>query len=166
METAPAKATAAGQLFRATGAGAIEALTRYACSLTHSSDQTILDNTLTYLAWNTETQDDGATHDTATNNSRVTSPVAGWWAFTLTVAWQGVGNSATLRIGLVVNRTTTHFYAERGAVGAGAYVIQSLSGLIKVAASDYVEASVFHVNNGGSLTTNRLEMRLAAVFIG
>lgn len=115
--------------------------------------QTISNNTLTVLTWDTENYDVGDLHDNATNNSRITVPTggAGVWLFGTSVRWAA--------------NTTGHRRAElnkNGAVATHIDLIQTVnSGSIVtqqivtfppevVADADYFTISVSQ-SSGGDL---------------
>lgn len=68
-----------------------------ACRVRHSVDQAITHNTVTALAFNTEEFDNATLHDTATNNSRITTPIAGIWLFYTTV-WFAANATGTRQL--------------------------------------------------------------------
>lgn len=165
--TAPAVVTTAGDLVYATAAGVITRLgIGTARQQLHvnggatapewftppsvrayeaTSGQTIATGTETAITFNTDRYDTSAMHDTSSNTSRLTAPIAGVYAISACIAFTDLLAGKKLTIQLRVNGTTSIARKElfnTGASPIGAY--QDISTLYKLAANDYVEVTVTH----------------------
>lgn len=116
------------------------------------SNQNITTGTDTLLTWDLEDFDPLGMHSTSSNTSRLVVPDAGVYLFTLQPDWDGnatgqrscsIGkNMAGTPPGLGANRlasATAHTRAD---------VEVSLSGIVKLAANDYLEAFVYQDSGG------------------
>lgn len=124
------------------------------CRVTHSSNQTATDNTVVYMAFDTEDFDVGAMHDTATNNSRLTIPSGGggFYLFGMYVSINSV-YSATATVYLMLalrlnGATVTAQHSDQGGISGQneRYTMVQLSDVL--VATDYMEAGFFQ--NQGS----------------
>lgn len=117
------------------------------CSVYMSADQTLTNNTLTALTFNTEYFDTDAFHSTSTNTSRFTVPSgkAGkyhingfiWWSATST----GVRNAEVYKNGSAIS-----YGSQIGAVTTTA-ISNTLSYITDLAEGDYIE--IFGYQNSG-----------------
>lgn len=132
---------------------------------TMTAAQSIPDLTQTVIAWNAEDYDTAGMHDNATNNSRITAPVAGVYAIRAHLVFAG---SATgfrdIRVRL--NGTTEIAQESRNTVATGGNSTGiSLALDYPLAAGDYIELRAYHnqgaaINaggpNAGSLSMHRV----------
>jgi len=123
-----------------------------AAGVYHNAAQSIGNFVTTALAFNSERFDNASLHDTATNNSRLTAPVAGLYQITGCMEWAS-GAGSLRAIGLRVNGTTIIAVDYSGPIGGGLATAQSISALYKLAAGDYVELVVLQ-DSGGALNVN------------
>jgi len=124
-----------------------------ACRVYHSVDQSAAVGTTT-LAFNSERYDNATMHDTATNNSRLTAPIAGVYLLTLTLAYVG-GTTGTYAAAIRLNGATYIAWDERyvGSISTGPDF--AIATTYKLAASDYVEAQVSQ-STGGTRTVSAI----------
>jgi len=109
--------------------------------VTNSTDTPIPDTTRTVLNWNTETKDVGGVHSTASNTSRLTAPVSGWYTIFCAVVFYP--NSAGIRQVTIKLNGTTDLPTESiisNSATLGTYV--SAGTLYYLSAGHYVEADV------------------------
>jgi hypothetical protein len=121
----------------------------------HNAAQSISNNTLTALAFNSERFDTaGGTastqHDTATNNSRLTCLYAGKYQITGNFEWSTLPGGAEIRIRL--NGTTTIAYGTM-AGSTSDWRRPSITTLYDLAVNDYVELMVLQTS-GGAINVN------------
>ena len=130
-----------------------------ACRANRTTDQTISNNTVTAVQLNAaDSYDTGTTHDTVTNNTRITVPTAGLYQCTFN--WT-MNTSGSAMIGdLRVNGTTSWSSVRQDTSGT---VSQLISDVIKLAANDYIEGTVFQFT-GGNVTLSRAA--LSVVWVG
>ena len=114
---------------------------------TNSADQSIPSSTTTTLAFDSERYDTANTHDTSTDNSRLTAPVDGIYAVTAQVSWQ---QSSTGIRELFLDTGEGRIAAE-SALPPGTAFYQEVTTQVRLEAGDYVEARVYQ-SSGGALT--------------
>lgn len=112
----------------------------------HNANQSIANNTITALAFNSERYDQagGAAstqHDTVTNNSRLTCRYAGVYAIAATISWTANGTGHR-RIELRLNATTVIASDTRTSIGAGLPTEQHVGRHYALAVNDFVEVRV------------------------
>lgn len=118
--------------------------------VTNSGIQSLNDNTLTALNFDTERFDTDGLHSTSTNNTRLTASVAGKYLIFATVTWDT--NATGLReIAVKLNDTTYILDDVRSAVN-GLNSFNSVAGVYHLAAGDYIELIGWQ-NSGGSLSS-------------
>ena len=123
--------------------------TDISCRVTKTSDQTIPNNTLTAINWDSESYDTDGMHDTVTNNSRITFNTAGKYSVTAQSSWQSNGSGArVLDIVKNGNTGTPIGRTKMPNTDTGAENIVSYVG--EFAVNDYIELCVFQ-NRGGNL---------------
>lgn len=103
-------------------------------------------NTDTAIAFDTKLFDTGSNVDIVTNKGRFTAPVAGFYYFSA-AAGNTAATATLMRTDLYVNGVIKKVGGQ-GTPGAAANVF-TVSGLIQLAAGDYVEA--FFVGGAGSV---------------
>jgi hypothetical protein len=120
--------------------------------VTHSVDQSIANNTLAALAFNTTIFDDDGMHSDTVNNSRLTCRVAGRYLLTANTAW--VQNNTGFRVTEFLLNGGGFFggMSAPATVSAGAVESsrQSFSAFVQMVVGDYVECAVKQ-GSGGSL---------------
>ena len=132
----------------------LTATAQQGCGVYHATTQTIANNTWTGVQYNTEDWDNGTTHSTVSNTSRLTAPVAGVYLVTANVAF--AANATGVRQVVVGKNGTTP------AAGVPGWGIQlqaadgtngnrlTVSVALLLAANDYIEIFVIQ-NSGGDL---------------
>lgn len=117
----------------------------------NSTAQSIPNNTVTIMNFNSETYDTDSIHDNATNNTRLTCKTAGDYSIGADIIWatNGVGNRL---LQALLNGTTVIW--DTGIVNLGAGY-QSRQGFLTLprtlAVNDYVELRVYQ-DSGGALS--------------
>ncbi len=120
--------------------------------VTHSTTQTLSNNTDTALAFNTDIADTDTIHDTSTNNERLTCKTAGVYAITTNVGF--ASNATGVRALTIYKNGTDIIGALQVQAVNGSPTRLALTTVIALAVNDYVEA---HVNqtSGGNLNTEQ-----------
>ena len=77
------------------------------CAVYNSSSQSISNNTLTTLTFNSERQDTDTMHSTVTNTGRLTFTTAGFYLFGINVQFQAATDYTELLLIARLNGTTT-----------------------------------------------------------
>ncbi|RKN38445.1 hypothetical protein [Micromonospora endolithica] len=126
---------------------------RPAAVLRSSAGQAIPNNAFTVVSLNTEDLDSHSGHSTATNNSRYTAPIAGWYRLSggATFAGNATGRRGTRWLkngGSIVDGGD----ALGSNAGAGACAVAAAHSLVFLAAGDYIEMAVFQ-DSGNVLGT-------------
>lgn len=122
------------------------------CSLYKSASQSISNDTLTTVTFDSEFFDTDGYHSTSTNTSRITIPTAkaGKFLFVANVLWAanatGMRNMRLKKNGADV----TEFCFNASSAGAGSTMFTFL---IEAADADYFEATCYQ-NSGGARTIN------------
>lgn len=107
----------------------------------HNAAQSIANNTLTYLAFNSERFDTDTMHDNTTNNSRLTCNTAGIYHIWCNIAFASDADGSR-HIYLVVNHSGTAIaFSYQKATG---YVRMQCSAPYALEVGDYVEIAVLH----------------------
>jgi hypothetical protein len=115
----------------------------------NNADQSIPNNAITALTFNTERFDVGAMHSTSLDTSRLTAPVAGLYALGGGLQWAAPGAPAGERI-LIVRVGGSTEIARVQVQDAAGTEIQAVSTLWRFAAGDYAELCGYQ-NSGGAL---------------
>ena len=124
--------------------------------VTHNAAQSITNNTVTALAFNTERFDQAGgssstQHDTVTNNSRLTAVYAGVYTIFGNIEW--AGNATGFRdLELRINGTTVIAFWRSQPATSGTWQ-QNISSIYNFAVNDYVELLV-RQDSGGALNVN------------
>lgn|SRR5262245_15845945 len=113
----------------------------------HASAQSILNNTLTVLAFNSEQWDQAGNaadtmHDTATNNSRLTCRYAGVYDIKASISFDDTANTGGMRQMLIRLNGTTYLVADARAWSTASETMIAVSTQYKLAVNDYVEVVV------------------------
>lgn len=115
----------------------------------HNAAQSITNNAVTALAFNSERFDNDGIHDTTTNTGRLTCKTAGVYAIGGHVNW--ANNATGLRlISIRLNGTTLLATQGANAVTTGNSQDQSVVTLGSLALNDYMELMVYQ-SSGGAL---------------
>jgi hypothetical protein len=114
-----------------------------ACRVYHNANQSLTDNTLTLVAFNSERYDTNTMHDTATNNSRITFTTAGLYLVTFNGNFAARGDYVEIYAEFIVNVAATVIAAHReqpNNTSLSQYA--HLATVYKFAAGDYVQVNV------------------------
>jgi hypothetical protein len=132
--------------------------------VTKSGAQSINNSTTTAITWDTETYDTDTLHSTVSNTSRLTASVTGKWLVTTSV---GFAASATGSRIVTIRKNGTTDYAQAASPNAGGSdgVQVTVSDIVDLAASDYVEINVTQ-NSGGALNVNTSSTQFSMALIG
>lgn len=135
------------------------------CRVTKASAQTINDNTVTALQFDTEAFDTDGMHDNVTNNTRITFQTAGVYLVTACVTLN-TGVDSFTRLTIRLGGTTNLSGAEIGGSGGDApRLVPSL--LYEFTAGQYVEAMLTQDNTANtSRTTTSGETWFSALWVG
>lgn len=128
-----------------------------ACSVSHSTTQTLTNNTTTSLSADTELFDNDSMHSTVTNNSRITIQTAGRYLLIITLSYAN-GTLGSRAAQFRVNGTTSYngqFLATTPSPNTHTLEMNATRTLV-FAAGDYVEARAYQ-DNGGNLSVQLLE---------
>src|SRR5882724_4909694 len=127
-----------------------------------NTDQSIPDNTTTFLLFTSEDYDTNTYHDTSTNTDKFIAPVTGKYAISVRAAFDNAA-SATIRIiGLQLNGTTTIVEWRTVALTIDLTYMHTYTEY-NLTAGDFVKAYVFH-HIGGSLAIKGVFAGLEPVF--
>lgn len=110
----------------------------------NSANQSIPNNTLTVVAYNTERWDTDTIHDNASNNSRLTCKTAGLYVITASITWDTSSNAGFREIGIRLNGNVNLHIAKQRANQAqnGSVVNQTITTMYQLAVNDYAEVVV------------------------
>lgn len=116
-----------------------------ACALYKSANQSISNNTLTAVTFNSEFFDTNSFHSTVTNTSRITVPTTGYYQVNGILTWRANANAGDLYSYLKVNGTTNLAtpWIESGAANDGVTI--SISTIANLVANDYLELYVLQL---------------------
>lgn len=114
--------------------------------VTHNVDQSIPNGTVTTLAFNTESFDTDAIHDTVTNNSRLTCKTAGVYA--IFGGLRFASNATGRRFALILLNGITNIAVYSSNADAGGQHQMTISHMYKLAVNDYLELQVLQTSGG------------------
>lgn len=117
------------------------------CVLTLSVSQTISNNTLTAVAWDTETVDTDNMHEGVTNPSRITIVTPGVYLIGFFIPW-GFDYVGTYTEYLYNNGAVTGIIAQQKPSEDVADYIGSREAMFNVSAADYFEVKVHQASGG------------------
>jgi len=140
-----ASEVANGSLGTAELAGSIPA-----AKVTRTSDQGILNGTVTALNFNSERYDTAGMHSNSSNLSRVTAPVDGIYTVTLQVHWELNGSGSR---DLLIEKNGSTIVARDRRLASTDQLggpVFNVTNVLRLSAGDFVEAFAFQ-NSGGTL---------------
>lgn len=105
------------------------------------NNQAIPSGSVRKVNWNAESFDIGEFHDNASNNTRLTVPETGIYQINALIAWETNGSGDRL-LSVLKNGTLTQLSDTKTPV-TGSSTTQSISGMLELAAGDFIELSVF-----------------------
>lgn len=125
-----------------------------ACRVYHDANQSINDNTVTTVAFNSERYDTDSMHDTASNNSRITFNKAGLYLVTFQGRFPAANDFSVADAHIRLNGSTVIAWNSGGrALSGSADLNVGVTTVYKFAAADYVEARV-HQDNTANTARN------------
>lgn len=147
----------ASDKFSWTAAGVVSldgaTITQLSARVWHNAAQTTTSGVLKILDFNSEIFDRGGLHDTVTNNSRLTAPVAGRYLIIAHVQWNNESEVGMRQLGIKLNGAADGLaYDRRNATDVG-YPNQGLSTMYDLAINDYVELEAKQ-DSGGNVNIN------------
>jgi len=118
--------------------------TRYlfGCAVRHNAAQTINDSAWTAVAFNTEVSDDGAFHDTVTNNDRITVPAGEGGIYVVTFSGSFASNSTGNR-GARIQKNGTAVAQTMIAAVNGDVTGLDVTYIVKLVPTDYMNVVVW-----------------------
>lgn len=114
----------------------------------NSAAETIANNTLTALTFDSERYDNGGLHESVTHPSRLTAVKAGKYLISAHIMW--ANNATGKRMLHLALNGTTYLASDIRAAAISEYLAISVNTVHHLAATDYVEAMVYQ-NSGGNL---------------
>ena len=134
-----------------------------AASVYRSSAQSISNNTLTDITWNTELYDTASMHDTVTNSNRITVPVAGLYLCEGMLQFQAATDYTELLIIIVKNGTIMRQSRDNNPGTKSDVREIEIVRSLKLAANDWVGIQIRQVN-GATAARNVAGNELAGQF--
>ena len=121
------------------------------CSVYNSAGQSLANETLVALTWDSELYDTDAIHSTATNTSRFTVPsgLGGKWLLNVHIGWTAGGSAGYRGLRPRINGTDNGFVYN---YTAGTGISTEYSLVYNLSAADYIEI-MGDQSSGGSLST-------------
>jgi hypothetical protein len=135
-----ADSTAATGLAWATPAGGSFA----GASVYKSAAQSISNDTLTTVTWNSEDFDTNSFHSTSSNTGRLTIPVAGKYLINAMIGWDTTGNTNTKTV--TMRKNGADLFKSNGLGTGSDYQSQSLQYIVNAAVNDYFEILVYQTS--------------------
>jgi len=138
-----------------------------AASVSSNLSQHDIPNGTSTIAFNTEDFDVGAVHDTSSNTSRLTAPIAGIYVVSGYVYW---GNDSATGIRQIeISKGGNSTVAVSALVQTTTAFPQAVSGVVKLAASEFVTLKVMQ-SSGVQLrvlgTSNSAPPKFAMTWVG
>jgi hypothetical protein len=127
-----------------------------------NASQAIADTTLTALTWPVEAFDTDSYHSTSVNTSRFTAALAGKYEVSASVRWDS--NTTGAREVYVVANGVTGTRIAGSVQAAAANLVQTVTAVVDLAASEYVEIYV-RQDSGGSRDVTSLEQITCAAIV-
>jgi hypothetical protein len=120
------------------------------CRVHHTAGQTITDASPT-LIWNTDDEDPNNMHDTAVNNSRITFPIAGRWAFGCSLTMLKDGTQGNIEVFIRKNASVN---LSRHSVNILAIGIETafILDVASFVATDFIEVTADSSSTGTTAT--------------
>jgi len=116
------------------------------CKIIKTSDQSISNNTMTTINWNSELYDTDGMHDNSTNNSRITIKTAGKYSILAQSEW-GANSGGFRFLEIIKNGVDSIARVRHLAENASEHNISFVG---EFAVNDYIELIVFQ-DTGGNL---------------
>jgi len=116
------------------------------CKVTKTTDQSIPNNTMTTINWNSELYDTDSMHDNVTDNSRITFKTAGKYSILVQSEW-GINSGGFRFMEIIKNGVDSISRVRNLAENASEHNIAFVG---EFAVNDYIELIVFQ-DTGGNL---------------
>ena len=112
-----------------------------------STSQTIPNDTVTAVTWNSEVYDTDTIHSTSTNTDRFTIPTGkgGYWYISVFLNWN---NMTTGSRRIYINKNGSEQLTARNDSASTGYWDMTANGVISCAAGDYLSVTVFQTSGG------------------
>jgi hypothetical protein len=123
------------------------------CSLSKTGNQSINNLSITAITWDTELKDTDAFHDNSTNNSRITIPAGKGGLYLITGQVSYAANATGYRVGTIKKNGSDYFVFWNARATDGEWSVGSVSNIIELAATDYLEMFTYH-NAGTAVNIN------------
>lgn len=125
-----------------------------ACRVYHNANQSVNDNTLTLVAFNSERYDTDAMHDTVTNNGRITFNTAGLYIVGFQGRFPAANDFSVAGAYIRLNGSTLIAVNSGGRALTGSSDLHfGVTTTYKFAAADYIEVQV-HQDNTANTARN------------
>ncbi|HVW33470.1 MAG TPA: hypothetical protein VHL53_13100 [Acidimicrobiia bacterium] len=140
------------------------------CRVYHNTTQSVSDNTITVVSFNSERFDTDTMHDTSSNNSRLTIKTAGLYLVTFTGVFAQGSDYARVYADIQLNGATAIAIDDKATPAIAHSPGVRVSTVYKLAVNDYLQARVYHDNTANTarnlLNTGNYSPEFAAVRIG
>lgn len=113
-------------------------------SVYKSAAQSIPNDTLTTVTWNSEDFDTNSFHSTSSNTGRLTIPVAGKYLINAMIGWDTTGNTNTKTV--TMRKNGADLFKSNGLGTGSDYQSQSLQYIVNAAVNDYYEILVYQTS--------------------
>ena len=123
------------------------------CSLYKSANQSISNATFTAVTFDSELKDTDNFHSTSSNTSRITIPAGKGGLYLITGQASFASNATGLRNAEIRKNGSSYFIFWVAPATNGDWSVGSVSNIIELAATDYIEMFVYQTS-GGSLNIN------------
>jgi hypothetical protein len=138
------------------------------CQLRQSATQSITNNSVTVVLFDTEDLDPLGWHSTSSNTERVTPTIAGWYRMTVNLSWGNDGDYIRHLCTFLKNGVglSPNIYAENGTIaiaGTPSFMLPSV--LIQLNGStDYFSLSVYQQNTSAGANTVQCRLLVELVY--
>jgi hypothetical protein len=130
------------------------------------TEQSIPQNTVTSLNFDTNVFDSGGMHSTTTHTDRLVAPASGVYLITASVRWQSVG-SATFVYESIGTNDTSIVVEDTKPVTPGTSTYQSVSGVAELSAGEFATTAVMQNSSAAQSTTgNGVSTAFSMVWLG
>lgn len=137
------------------------------CRVYHSAAHTAVVQPGVTMAWDSESYDPNTMHDTVTNNSRITVPVAGYYLCCLSAIIVKDTAQQAVELRIRSNGSDLESRAQHEAIDLSGVVQLTLVDLISLAADEYIEGQFGYVSSAGADTVNGADSTFMwAILIG
>jgi hypothetical protein len=117
--------------------------------VSRTSNQLILDTTVTAVTWESEDHDTDAMVNLGANPTRITIATAGVYLVQAGVSWENA-DGAVRFCGVIKNGSAATGYLASNRKQGVEYSEQSISAVVNLAAADYLELIVYHTGTAAN----------------